>query len=112
MRTIDADRLRETIEDHVTTVSVCPTADWSRGATQFKKQCLEDIDAAPTIRGCKDELKEVLCALEDQLINIKWNIYPMSRNFDWIESAIRIIQIMITRMAVDEEAAEDEEAAY
>lgn len=53
----------------------------------------------------KDELKKVLCALEDQLINIKWNIYPMSRDFDWIESAIRIIQTMMARMAVDEEVS-------
>ena len=102
MRTIDADKLREIIEDHVTTVSVCPTADWSRGATQFKKRCLEDIDVAPTVGGCKDELKEMLCVLEDQLNNIKWNIYPMSKDFDWIESAIRIIQTIITRISVDD----------
>lgn len=51
MRPIDADELRETIENHVTTVSCCPTVDWSMGKTQFKKQCLEDIDAAPTIGG-------------------------------------------------------------
>lgn len=102
MRTIDADRLRETIEDHVTTVSVCPTADWSKGATQFKKQCLEDIDAASTVGGYKDELKEVLCVLEDQLNNIKWNIYPMSRDLDWIDSATRIIRAIIARMSADE----------
>jgi hypothetical protein len=108
MRTIDADRLRETIENHVTIVSVCPTADWSRGATQFKKQCLEDIDAAPTISGYKDELEEVLCVLEDQLNNIKWNIYPMSKDFDWIESAIRIIETIVARISTDEEATEDE----
>ena len=55
----------------------------------------------------KDELKKVLCALEDQLINIKWNTYPMSRDFDWIESAIRIIQTIMARMAVDEEVSGD-----
>lgn len=49
MRPIDADALREVIDGHVTTVSVCPTVDWSMGKTQFKKQVLEDIEAAPTI---------------------------------------------------------------
>ena len=49
MRLIDADVLREVIEDHVTTVSCCPTADWSRGKTEFKKQVLEDIDNAPAV---------------------------------------------------------------
>lgn len=48
MRLIDADSLLETIEDHVTTVSCCPTADWSRGKTQMKKQVIEDICNAPT----------------------------------------------------------------
>lgn len=49
-----------------------------------------------------NELKKVLCALEDQLINIKWNIYPMSRDSDWIESAIRIIQTIMARMSTEE----------
>ena len=55
----------------------------------------------------KDELKKVLCALKDQLIYIKCNLYPLSRDFDWIESAIRIIQTMMSRMAVDEEVTGD-----
>jgi len=49
MRTIDADALLETIEEHITTVSCCPTADWSRGKTQMKKQVIEDIHNAPTV---------------------------------------------------------------
>ncbi len=36
MRPIDADVLIETVEDHVTSVSCCPTADWARGKTQMK----------------------------------------------------------------------------
>ena len=51
MRTIDADALLEKVEDHVTTVSCCPTADWSRGKTQMKEQIIEDIRNAPTIGG-------------------------------------------------------------
>ena len=57
MRPIDADALREVIEDHVTAVSCCPTVDWSRGKTEFKEQCLEDIDNAPTIDICDDQYK-------------------------------------------------------
>jgi len=56
----------------------------------------------------KDELKKALCTLEDQLTIIKWNIYPMSKDFDWIESAIRIIETIVTRMSADKEATEDE----
>lgn len=51
MRLIDGDELYETISDHVTTVSVCPTVDWAMGKTQFKKICLEDIKNAPTVGG-------------------------------------------------------------
>lgn len=49
MRPIDGDALRETIEDHVTTVSVCPTVEWARGKQAMKEIALEDIDNAPTI---------------------------------------------------------------
>lgn len=60
-RLIDGDALLETIEDHVTTVSCCPTVDWSMGKTQMKKQVIEDIRNAPTIGGwisVKDRLPE------------------------------------------------------
>ena len=46
---IDADALREEVEFHVTTVSVCATAEEARGMTRFKKLCLEDIDNAPAV---------------------------------------------------------------
>ena len=49
MRLIDADALREKIEFHPTSVSVCMTVEQARGETNFKLRCLEDIDAAPTI---------------------------------------------------------------
>ena len=50
-RLIDADALIETVENHVTTVSCCPTVDWSMGKTQMKKQVIEDIRSAPTSVG-------------------------------------------------------------
>ena len=49
MRLIDADALYETVEDHVTTVSVCPTVDWARGKAAMKEICLEDIQNSPTV---------------------------------------------------------------
>ena len=49
MKLIDADKLREAVEFHVTSVSVCGTVAEARGMTQFKEICLEDIDNAPTI---------------------------------------------------------------
>ena len=49
MRLIDGDELYETISDHVTTVSVCPTVDWAMGKSQMQKICLEDIANAPTV---------------------------------------------------------------
>ena len=60
-RLIDADALYETIYDHVTTVSVCPTVDWAQGKSQMKEICLEDITNAPTVGGwvsVKDRLPE------------------------------------------------------
>ena len=50
MRLIDGDALYETIEEHVTTVSVCATVEQARGRTSFKNECLNDIATAPTIR--------------------------------------------------------------
>lgn len=49
MRLIDADALREEVEFHVTSVSVCGTAAQAQGMADFKRICLEDIDNAPTI---------------------------------------------------------------
>ena len=49
MRTIDADALREVVQNHVTTVSVSPTVEYAYGQTAFKKTVLADIAAAPTV---------------------------------------------------------------
>jgi len=48
-RLIDANALHDTVEWHVTSVSVCMTAEQAKGQTDFKRRCLEDIDNAPTI---------------------------------------------------------------
>lgn len=50
-RMIDGDALYETVSEHVTTVSVCPTAEWARGKTAMKEICLEDIKNASTYKG-------------------------------------------------------------
>ena len=49
MRLIDADAIKETIEFHPTSVSVCMTVAEAKGQTEFKNRCLDDIDNAPTI---------------------------------------------------------------
>jgi hypothetical protein len=49
MRLVDADALKEEIEFHPTSVSVCMTVAEAKGQTYFKNRCLEDIDNAPTI---------------------------------------------------------------
>ena len=49
MKLIDADALKEEIEFHPTSVSVCMTVAEAKGQTYFKNRCLEDIDNAPTI---------------------------------------------------------------
>ena len=48
-RLIDANALKETIEFHPTSVSVCMTVAEAKGQTEFKNRCLDDIDNAPTI---------------------------------------------------------------
>lgn len=49
-RLIDADALLETIEDHCTALSCCLTVEQWRGKTDMKRQVIEDIHNAPTIR--------------------------------------------------------------
>ena len=49
MRLIDADALREIVDFHVTSVSVCATVQQAIGQSDFKQRCLEDIDNAPTV---------------------------------------------------------------
>lgn len=93
MRLIDADALYETVKDHVTTVSVCPTVDWARGKAAMKEICLEDIqnaptiDAAPVVHGRWEEKMEhmglVCCSVchdcyveKEWIFNKKWAWCP------------------------------------
>lgn len=48
-RLVDADTLRERIEDHVTSVSVCCTSQEAYGRIRMKMLALQDVDEAPTV---------------------------------------------------------------
>ena len=48
-RPIDADALKENVEGHDTSMSVCLSVGESYGMVTMKEQCIEDIDNAPTI---------------------------------------------------------------
>ena len=65
MKLIDADALKETIEFHPTSVSVCMTVAEAKGQTEFKNRCLDDIDNAPTIDAIPVEW------LEDRIYDMK-----------------------------------------
>ena len=49
MRLIDADALKETMEFHVTTMSVCSTTIEARAKGEMKRTCIADVANAPTI---------------------------------------------------------------
>lgn len=48
-RLIDADALKEAIESHVTSMSVCLSMGEHYGKVTMRDDCLTDIDNAPTI---------------------------------------------------------------
>ena len=49
MRLIDADALKEQVESHVVSMSVCLSMDEHYGKVTMREDCLTDIDNAPTI---------------------------------------------------------------
>ena len=49
MRFVDADALIETMEGHVTTMSVCSTMIEARAKGQMKQTCIADVANAPTV---------------------------------------------------------------
>ena len=49
MRIIDADALKEQVESHVVSMSVCLSMDEHYGKVTMREDCLQDIDAAPTV---------------------------------------------------------------
>ena len=48
-RAIDADALKEQIESHVVSMSVCLSVDEHYGKVTMREECLQDIADAPTI---------------------------------------------------------------
>lgn len=48
-RPIDADALKEQIESHVVSMSVCMSMDEHYGKVTMREECLQDIADAPTI---------------------------------------------------------------
>ena len=48
-RLIDADALKEQIESHVVSMSVCLSVDEHYGKVTMREDCLQDIADAPTI---------------------------------------------------------------
>ena len=49
MRLVDADVLKEQIESHVVSMSVCMSVDEHYGKVTMREECLQDIADAPTI---------------------------------------------------------------
>lgn len=48
-RAIDADALKEQIESHVVSMSVCMSVDEHYGKVTMREECLQDIADAPTV---------------------------------------------------------------
>ena len=48
-RLIDADALKEQIESHVVSMSVCLSVDEHYGKVTMREDCLQDIANAPTV---------------------------------------------------------------
>ena len=81
MRLIDADALRETVEFHPTSASVCMTAEEARGRTAQKLQCLEDIDDAPTIPAIPiDWLEKLMHEGEEDDSKAAWRVLRTWKN--------------------------------
>lgn len=49
MRLIDADALKEQVESHAVSMSVCLSMDEHYGKVTMREDCLQDINAAPTV---------------------------------------------------------------
>jgi hypothetical protein len=59
MRLIDADALKEQVESHVVSMSVCLSMDEHYGKVTMREDCLEDTTNAPTIDAIPVEWLEV-----------------------------------------------------
>lgn len=56
----------------------------------------------------RDELTNALSTIKDYLNRVKWKTYPISKDYDWIESAIWILSEVIQQIADDMEVSGDD----
>lgn len=66
-RLIDADALKEQVESHVVSMSVCLSMDEHYGKVTMREDCLTDIDNAPTVDAIPVEW------LDYRIMNAKYN---------------------------------------
>lgn len=79
LRLIDADALKEQVESHVVSMSVCLSMDEHYGKVTMREDCLEDIDNAPTVDAIPVEW------LEWRTMNAKYNgIKEAADAFDFV----------------------------
>ena len=79
MRLVDADALKEQVESHVVSMSVCLSMDEHYGKVTMREDCLEDIDNAPTVDAIPVEW------LEWRVMNAKYNgIKEAADAFDFV----------------------------
>ena len=75
-RLIDADALKEKIESHVVSMSVCLNMGEHYGKVTMREDCLQDIADAPTIAAIPVEwLKGLMLSTEDDVDKVE---------FEWI----------------------------
>lgn len=68
MRFVDADALKEQIESHVVSMSVCLSVDEHYGKVTMREDCLQDIEDAPTVDAIPVEwLKGLMLSTEDDV---------------------------------------------
>lgn len=79
LRLIDADALKEQVESHVVSMSVCLSMDEHYGKVTMREDCLTDIDNAPTVDAIPVEW------LEWRVMNAKYNgIKEAADAFDFV----------------------------
>ena len=66
-RLIEADALKEQVESHVVSMSVCLSMDEHYGKVTMREDCLTDIDNAPTVNAIPVEW------LDWRIMNAKYN---------------------------------------
>ena len=79
LRLIDADALKEQVESHVVSMSVCLSMGEHYGKVTMREDCLTDIDNAPTVDAIPVEW------LKWRVMNAKYNgIKEAADAFDFV----------------------------